>query len=230
MPLSPQSIIHDRRSSQRKAAWACGQEDIWNALQTHTGTLGRFERSKLCQVFPYPLGSNDPKFLVKCIASDDKQLLQAEKRNQKFASSTLCGQGLQPASQEQNLIVCVPEVFRDFEYRDFYFLVMEFVPGRLLRRILSDRVDTQRRAGVRHQDDSSLYRYIAEGIRLLRVKAPSGASPGPVGGGIIRHPLFQDSQATISYRDVKMLETHLNKVSMLSIRTSVLAEKHQTEY
>ncbi|ROV91212.1 hypothetical protein VMCG_09345 [Cytospora schulzeri] len=207
MPSTPQSIIDDRRSSQRKAALACGQNDIWNASQSQESPPWGTARG-----FAYPLGSRDPEFFVKFTGSWGKEVLESEQRNHMFAFNTLCGLQ-QPASQQLKLLVCVPEIFRVFEYRERYFMVMEFVPGSTLHELASTRQDAGAGAGAGGQaDNSALCRYIAEGIRLLCVKAPPGAKPGPVGGGLVRHHFFRYNQSAVPYRDVKMLETHLNKV------------------
>ncbi|KUI62423.1 hypothetical protein VP1G_09546 [Cytospora mali] len=173
MPQTPQSIIDDRRSSQRAFALACEQVDIWKASQTQKSPPWGAATG-----FIYPSRKN-PKFFVKFTDSRCKWLLEQEKRNQEFAFDTLRGPG----------------------------------------------------AGAGGQGDTSrFYRYIAEGIRLLSVKAPPEAKPGPVGGGIIRHPLFSDFQATISYRDVEMLEKHLNKVLSFQTNKTITLEKELEFY
>lgn len=204
MSSTAQSIIDDRRSRQRKAALACSEDDIWNASQTQEEPLWGNAKG-----FVYPLGSQDPEFFVKYTKTRSKWLLEPERRNHEFAFNLLRTQQ-QPAAQ-QGLIVCVPGIFRAFEHRDFYFLVMEFVPGRTLQEILIE--DEDRGAG--QGDHSMLYKYIAEGIRLLSVEAPPGSKPGPVGCGVIRHPFFNEFEAATPYREVEMLGAHMNKVSMV---------------
>lgn len=219
MSLTPQSIIDERRSSQRKVAAACGQDGIWKASQM----VSPFAQRTRAKMFSYPLNSNSPKFFVKFIAKQGRKVLETEKHNQEFAFSTLHKLGTQqPASKQSKLLVCVPEIFDDFEYLGRYFLVMEFVPGITLNEALEPGADVLGRAGaevVAELDKSNLYRYIATGIRLMsaNAKVPSQAKPGPVEGGIIRHPFFKESRAVIPYRNVEMLEKHLNKVSMLYI-------------
>ncbi|KAI3397508.1 hypothetical protein diail_10720 [Diaporthe ilicicola] len=204
MHPTPQSVIDDRRSRQRQAALSCNEADIWSASQTqelHWGTA---------RGFAFPLGSQYPEFFVKFTSIECKWFLDPERRNHEFAFETLREQRQPPAAQQKEFIVCVPEIFRSFEYRDFYFLAMEFVPGRTLGDILREE---DAKGGEDQVDHSTLYKHIAEGIRLLSVKAPPEAKPGPVGGGIIRHPFFKDFEAATPYRDVEMLEAHLNKVS-----------------
>ncbi|ROV95915.1 hypothetical protein VSDG_05148 [Cytospora chrysosperma] len=218
MPPTPQSIIDDRRSSQRKAALACGQEEIFTAMQSQEITLWRATK-----VFTYPPDSKDPSFLVKYSKDYTRWLLESEMRNQKFAFDALRERGPQ---QFPGLLVCVPEIFKDFEYRGYYFLVMEFVPGRTLVEVGKEERNALAAAaagaGAGDRAESQLvkrlYRCVAEGIRLLSVKAPPGTKPGPVGGGRIRHPFFKDSESRIPYRDMKMLETHLNKVLRMRTR------------
>ncbi|KUI70890.1 hypothetical protein VM1G_06411 [Cytospora mali] len=236
MPQTPQSIIDDRRSSQRAFALACKQVDIWKASQTQKSPPWGAATG-----FMYPNAQN-PKFFVKFTDSRSKWLLEQEKRNQEFAFNTLHGLGpQQPVPQGLKLLVCVPEMFRAFEYEDYYFLIMECVPGRTLNQVIAA---AQARAGDAklgagagagagaggQGDTSRFYRYIAEGICLLSVKAPPEAKPGPVGGGIIRHPLFSDFQATISYRNVEMIEKHLNKVLSFQTNKIITLEKELEFY
>lgn len=203
MPTTPRSIVDDRRSRQRQAALACEEDDIWNASQARENSPGA-----MVQTFTYPTGSHDPQCFVKFTSSRNQGLLEVERRNHEFAFNTL-RELQQPASQESELLVCVPEIFRAFEYLDYYFLMMEFVPGKTLYQLSWEDAC----AGRRQRDPSTSNKYVDAGIRMLRVKAPPGAKPGPVGGGRIRHPLFKNCEATVPYRDVEMLETHLNKVS-----------------
>lgn len=211
MHSTSQSVIDDRRSRQCQAALSCKEADIWSASQTqeepHWGTA---------RGFAFPPDSSNPEFFVKFTSSECKWFLEPERRNHEFAFDTLRKQQHPPAAQQGGFLICVPEIFRSFEYGGFYFLVMEFVPGRTLGDIF--REDEKRGQG--QADYSLLYKHIAEGIRLLSVKAPPEAKPGPVGGGIIRHPFFKNFEAATPYRDVEMLEAHLNKVLRLRTRRS----------
>lgn len=224
MPPTPQTVVYDRRASQRQAALACSEDEIWSVAQTQK----RPGAALLCAplAFAYPPSNKDPKFFVKCAEIGGSSLLEAEKRNHEFAYETLHRLGpQQPASEQWSLLVCVPEIYRAFGYRGFYFLVMEFISGRTLNELLNVRAGD----GAGSQaDESTLYRYIAEGIRLLSVKAPPGAKPGPVGGGIIRHPLFKGFEAAVPYRDVEMMEAHFNKVRPFTavLSTEPLPQQH----
>lgn len=160
MPPTPQSIINERRSSQRQSALACGQDEICKASQIQERPPRGTARG-----FIYPPDSNDnQRFFVKSTGSRSKWLLEPEKCNHEFAFNTLHRLGPQPASQQLELLVCVPEIFRAFEYREYYFLVMEFVPGRTLDELLNEREDAQAKAGAGTEaraggqvDNSTLY-------------------------------------------------------------------------
>lgn len=205
MASTAQSIIDDRRSRQRKAARACELDGIWNASRALEDPPLNVARG-----FTYPPASKQPKFFVKYTDSESKSLLEHERRNQEFAYNTLRTLQ-QTASPQRKLLVLAPEIFRAFEHRGYYFLVMEFVPGKTMEGLFREETH-ETSQGSR----ATLYRHVADAIRLLSVKAPPGSKPGPVGGGILRHPIFSDFQAVVPYRDVKMLETHLNNVSSTS--------------
>lgn len=205
MTQSAQSIIDSRRSRQRKAAEDCKPDDIWKASQAQGEPP--FGAAK---GFTYPLASKKPDFFVKYTATSGKSLLEPEGRNQKFAFDTLRDLQQKPSPQRK-LLVLVPEIYRIFEHRGYYYLVMEFVPGKTLEDLF-----TKPSSGNSHEDPATLYKRVADAIRLLLVKAPPGAPPGPVGGGIIRHPFFSDYQSTISYKNVGELKTHLDQVSSTS--------------
>lgn len=124
MSPTPQSIIEDQRSRQRQAAQTCEPDDIWNASQTLEDPPWGAAKG-----FTYPPGSKERKIFVKYTKVRSKWLLEPEKRNQEFAFNTL-RRLQQPASPQGKLLVCVPEIFRAFEHRDYYYLVMECVPGK----------------------------------------------------------------------------------------------------
>ena len=64
-----------------------------------------------------------------------------------------------------------------------------------------------------------LYDHIAKAIRLfLFFEVPYDATPGPYGGGIIRHPLFKNYEASIEYSSVAQLHHHINKVRPIPFR------------
>lgn len=205
MAATVQSMINDRRSRQRQAAHACEPDDIWNASQAlEDPPFG------VANGFTYPPASNQPSFFVKYTDSENKSLLEPERRNQEFAFNTLRSLQ-QTAPPQRKLLVLAPEIFRAFEHRDYYYLVMEFVPGKTMEDLFAEETPETSQG-----DRATLYQHVADAIQLLSVKAPPGARPGPVGGGILRHPIFSDSQAEVPYRDVEMLEKHLNNVSSTS--------------
>ncbi|KUI71841.1 hypothetical protein VM1G_07437 [Cytospora mali] len=152
MSLTPQAIINERRSSQRKAAEAYGQDDIWKVSQI----VATFPPLTKAKTFSYPLNSKSPRPFIKFIVSYGREALESEKRNQEFAFSTLLGTQ-QPASQQLKLIACVPEVFYDFEDRGRYFVVMGYVPGITLNEALEPGADVLGRAGAEIIDHMYYY-------------------------------------------------------------------------
>ena len=89
---------------------------------------------------------------------------------------------------------------------------MEYVRGKTIRELLDkESVDTRLQ---------ECYTQVAQAIKLfLSIPIPT-AIPGPVGGGIIRHPLFKDTIASVEYSSVGHLQAHLTAVT-LNIRVIV---------
>lgn len=95
---------------------------------------------------------------------------------------------------QQSQTIRVPEVFWAFWIRDTWmtYIVMEFIKSRGF-------ASGQQRAVA-----------LAE---LLKVRVPSDAAPGPIGGGLLHHILFKHYKASRVYATVEKLEWHINKVS-----------------
>lgn len=124
----------------------------------------------------------------------------AEVKNQEYAFKFI--QAMPPDETEGILI---PEIYRTFQSDDRLFIIMEYIPGRMLTE-LQERPDWELRQGVVTQR-------IARAIRLLlSIHPPPEQTPGPVGGGRIRHPLFKHGTSYRAYSSVDELEKHLNIV------------------
>lgn len=101
----------------------------------------------------------------------------------------------------------IPEVYRTLQKGDWFYIVMEYIPGKTLQQ-LADQEDW----GESRQ--KALTISIARAVRLLMsIPVPAGQTPGPVGGGQIRYPLFKDDTSFCNYSSVDELEKHLNDVS-----------------
>jgi hypothetical protein len=119
---------------------------------------------------------------------------EAEAQSQDFAF-----RALERIPQPEREGVRIPEVYRIFT-DDYYpsedsmvYIVMEYVPGKTLLQILDETPSETPSQRLEH-----LYDHIAKAIRLfLSFEVPYDATPGPYGGGIIRHPLFKDYEASI---------------------------------
>lgn len=84
---------------------------------------------------------------------------------------------------------------------------MEYVEGTTLRELMANWGSFQR-------NSEYYYSRVELALRLLlSFPVPQDATPGPRGGGLIRHPLFKDYLAPIQYGSVDELEGHLNTVS-----------------
>lgn len=61
-----------------------------------------------------------------------------------------------------------------------------------------------------HADDSAL---VANAVQILIGLKAQNAVPGPVGGGLIIHPLFFDWYSNYAYDTVEKLSKHFNFAS-----------------
>lgn len=134
--------------------------------------------------------------------------MAAETRNQIFASKAL-----KQMPPRECAGIRIPEVYRVIEKDDIIYLVMEYVSGETLEELLAKDVS----------DDylQEKYAQITKAIKLLlSINVPQNTVPGPVGGGIIKHPLFKDTVASIEYASVEELQRHLKLVSLSHKLTS----------
>lgn len=96
----------------------------------------------------------------------------------------------------ENDTVRAPRVYAAFTWGTCGFIVSEYVDGRIC-------------------DDSDIPLIIAAMQSLIEIPSPQDQTmPGPVGGGIIEHPGFNESESPIWYETVQELEDHLNGASL----------------
>ena len=184
--------------------------------------------------FGYPLES--PVLFIKHskLYSD----IPAEARTQQYAREKLL-----QMEQNKTPFIRIPQVYRIIKYRlkwpgeedtprvrhikggvlpDYLevieggegplptFLIMEYVYGKTLQQMRREK------SQALSEKTDEFYRPIATGISLLlNIPPPNDQVPGPVGGGLIRNPLFgEDTMAMHQYRSVKEIEKHFNAVSL----------------
>jgi len=137
--------------------------------------------------------------------------MMAEMLNQDFAFNALEGM-----PQQRRAGIHVPKIYRVIEEgADGVYIVMEYVNGKTLKELLEE--------GVSHDQLQEYYNQIAKAIELfLSIKVPDGVTPGPVGGGIIKHPLFKDTIASIEYNSVDELQQHVNNVGLQQYHTCII--------
>lgn len=153
------------------------------------------ETSYNCLVYPsrdYPIA------FVKY--SPKKLNIKEEMRNQTFAFEEL--EKLQP--HERNGIR-IPQIYRVIEKDEIIYIVMEYVAGTTLTDLRAN--------DSLASEQQKWYDQIAKAIALfLAFDIPDQSPPGPVRGGIIKHPLFKDTVASLKYESVKHLQEHLTRV------------------
>ena len=141
--------------------------------------------------------------------------LRSEGRDAEARTHDFTFRALERIPQSEREGIRIPEVYRIFtdDYpsgESMVYIVMKYVPGKTLLQILRD---------TPNQRLEHLYDRIAKAIRLfLSFEVPHDATPGPYGGGLIRHPLFKDYQANIEYSSVAQLQHHINKVRPIQFR------------
>ncbi|PIL28114.1 hypothetical protein GSI_09765 [Ganoderma sinense ZZ0214-1] len=116
----------------------------------------------------------------------------AEGRTQHFVAQLVNSDAAAP--------VRVPYVYLTFEFGLRGFIVMEFVDG------AAPAYESERDVA----DAAAAVRY------LTGIRAPNSV-PGPIGGGLIRHPFFQDRESAVAYPSVDWLQLHVNRASILRL-------------
>jgi serine/threonine protein kinase len=149
---------------------------------------------------------------VALIKYDDMTFgIKEEARNQEFAY-----QALQNLPEEERRGIQIPKIYRLIERGSAAYIVMEYVRGKTLAELKAS--DTEGNCM------REAYDQIERAIKcFLSFKVPDHAAPGPVGGGIIRHPIFKDTSASIEYASVDKLQGHLTKVGPNNHSTIVIA-------
>ena len=91
------------------------------------------------------------------------------------------------------------------------FLIMEYMHEKALREIMTEY------PRAFWQGREEFYGRVATGVSLLLdIRPPNEQTPGPVGGGLVRNPVFgDDCRAKCLYRSVKEIENHFNAVRLL---------------
>lgn len=154
-------------------------------------------KSNGCAVTGFIFPPDQPVAYVKFGLKSRRMI---ELQNHKYAFAALKAM---PPHQTKGILI--PEIYRTFESNGKFFIIMEYIPGRLLARF-EEGQDWELR-------QKTVINSIAGAIKLLMsIPAPPGQKPGPVGGGRIRHPLFKDDESYCEYSSVEELESHLNKV------------------
>ena len=106
--------------------------------------------------------------------------MMAEVLNQEFAFNAL-----ESMPQQGVRKILIPRIYRVFEQDKAVYIIMEYVAGETFKDILGKEIP--------HNQLQEYYNRIAQAIKLfLSFKVPDNVTPGPVGGGIIKHPLFKD--------------------------------------
>ncbi|KAG8170135.1 hypothetical protein KVR01_000880 [Diaporthe batatas] len=190
-------------SSKREIALSWREEDIIAAWEqtprvrpSGYGVTG----------FAFPPQLEQPIAYVKV---GSQAALQPELRNQEYV-----WKALNDMPPDQTRGIRTPCVYRTFQSGHWFYIVMEYIPGKTLQQLMDqkDWSDPQRAARTNS---------IARAMRLLMsIPVPAGQTPGPVGGGRIRHSLFRDDISYCVYSSVDELEKHLNDASTIRFKTS----------
>jgi serine/threonine protein kinase len=157
--------------------------------------------------YAYP-SRNAAIAFIKC--GSRKSGMVAEMLNQNFAFDAL-----EDMPEQKRAGIHVPKIYRVIEVAATVYIVMEYVNGKALKELLEE--------GASDDQLQQYYNQIAKAIKLfISIKVPDGVTPGPVGGGIIKHPLFKDTIASIEYTSVDDLQQHVNKVGLQQYHTYII--------
>ncbi|KAM5347067.1 hypothetical protein ACJ41O_010072 [Fusarium nematophilum] len=185
--------------SPREVAESLSVDALIELIRTQPNHYIKNDRTYALYGFGYPI--DNPIVYIKHGRHYDRGV-DAEARNQRWAY-----EALQKMSQSEREGIHIPEIYRVVSLKTWTIIIMEFVPGKTLGDLEDDNRGYRDRLGG-HYDK------IEKALKLfLRLPVPEDASPGPYGGGLIRHPLFKDYQSTIEYPTVELLEMHLNKLA-----------------
>ncbi|KAH6714389.1 hypothetical protein BKA61DRAFT_575161 [Leptodontidium sp. MPI-SDFR-AT-0119] len=127
----------------------------------------------------YP-SQNAPIAFIKIASS--QSAVESEISNHRFAFDAL-----EALPKQERAGIRVPKIYRVLEEASTRYIIMEYVQGQTLNELLDQ--------DILHDLH---FNQISKAIKLfLSFEVPVNATPGPIGGGIIRHPLFKDAIASI---------------------------------
>ncbi|ATY61569.1 kinase-like domain [Cordyceps militaris] len=165
--------------------------------------------------FPYPLDSPSPLFYIKygnsysCLT-----IMEAE-------TQTFTYHALEVISRSAAPPIGLPRVPKIFRVVGGEYIIMEYVQGTTFLNIS----ETKSR-----EDQLEYIDRIAKAIDiLLTIPVPSDAAPGPYRGGLIKHPLFRDSEAPKVFDDVASLQDYVNYMSTMPQRSRNTANPPRPE-
>ncbi|KAG8909552.1 hypothetical protein FRC00_009894 [Tulasnella sp. 408] len=96
----------------------------------------------------------------------------------------------------------VAQVFHEFEKDGVVYVVMEEIEGETVEQLENFHIAIER-----------IGRALDE---FIRIPPPEGEALGPIGGGIMEHPMFPDVQAATRYESKKALGDHIMRIFKLT--------------
>ncbi|KAF7558496.1 hypothetical protein G7046_g5667 [Stylonectria norvegica] len=136
-------------------------------------------------------------------------LRDSEARTQQYAYEAL--RRIPPDDRQG---IYIPEIYRIVYVGGWTYIIMEYVRGQTLAALMEDWPSFVKISQPYYD------KIRAALLLLLSFPVPEDATPGPYGGGLIRHPLFKYYRASIKYDSVDMLEKHMNKVATMIRNTA----------
>jgi len=108
--------------------------------------------------------------------------------------------------------VRVPRIHLAFMYEGDGYIVMEYVAGVTVQQLLQ-------KPNATRAERNRIYKAVAAAVKqLIEIRVSADTPPGPVGGGIIGHPCFDEDESDVKYDTVGALETHFNNALALQKR------------
>jgi hypothetical protein len=98
--------------------------------------------------------------------------------------------------KKDGITIRIPEVYHTCEFDGEACIIMEYIKGKPV----------------------SSGQQVADAVaQLLSILPPEGSCPGPVGGGIVKHPFFKEAVACEVYKSVRDLQDHINNVLLTNL-------------